>query len=289
MPAPNAAFQLVCQGVLPVVVAADRGGRSTGGWRCGRSATSRSSGVRRRRAPRTRRPARRCCPAPAVVPSIAVTSRPVPQQADAQVRVGPGRVQLERSLRAVLAGPLPGLGERAARSAPGCPARRDPGPACANAVRSTVVVALRRGTGTRRPGTQGRHLRGQHPVLLVAVRRRRRRRGRSPRPPAAAPAGPRGPGPPVPPATGPARTPPGRPGPPAGGPLPSLPGNQGRRRCWPAETTHTWQNGGTTKLLSGTVTRFSTSRPIRGFVAISAQRHPHAAARSSCDQVVTRR
>ena len=30
-----------------------------------------------------------------------------------------------------------------------------------------------------------------------------------------------------------------------------------------------------------TVTRFSTSRPIRGFVAIFALRHPHAAARSS--------
>jgi hypothetical protein len=110
---PEAVFELVGQGVLAVVVAADRGADPAEG----RRADVRGDPQQRTGAVRGG--------AEPVFEHVAAGQlhrgavdrgdlQALPQQADPEVRVRDGRVQLEQALHDLLAEQLPGLGERAA-------------------------------------------------------------------------------------------------------------------------------------------------------------------------------
>jgi hypothetical protein len=98
----------------------------------------------------------------------------LPQQADSEVRVRVGGVELEQALHYLLAEQLPGLGERAA----GRDIRARPGPQAGQPERRRQhrVVA---GTGeqARDQDADHGHLRGQHPVVLMARGRLPQRAG----------------------------------------------------------------------------------------------------------------
>ena len=165
-------LQLICQGVLPVVIAADRGGDPPV-----RGGPDQRDQAQHRVLPAGRHPERGGQLVIAVQggggPAGRGDLQPVPQLAGAQFRVGAGRVQLERSPRDVLAGPCPGLRQRRPGRHRG--SRRD-GIQAGHREHDAqhLAVAL---PGEQAPGGNGQQgvLRGQHPVQLVAVRRRRRR------------------------------------------------------------------------------------------------------------------
>ena len=161
---PEAVFQLVCQGVLAVVVAADRGADPAEG----RGADVRGDPQQRAGAVRGGAELAFEHAVPGQLHRGAVDGgdlHALPQQADPEVRVRDGRVQLEDPFHDLLAEQLPGLRERAAgrdlRARPplqaGQPERR----------RQHAVIP---GAGEQ-AGDQHAdhgHLRGQHPVVLMA-------------------------------------------------------------------------------------------------------------------------
>src|SRR5579859_6106197 len=165
-------FQLVCQGVLPVVVAADGGGGPPV-----RSGADQGDEAEHGVLPAGGHPERGVQLVIGVQRGGSAVERgdlhPVPQLPGAQLRAGPGRVQLERPARDLLAGPRPGLRQRRPGRHRG--ARRD-GIQARHGERGAqhLVIAL---PGEQAPGDQAQQgvLRGQHPVQPVVVRRRRRR------------------------------------------------------------------------------------------------------------------
>jgi hypothetical protein len=214
---------------------------------------------------------------PAVEPSNAVTSSPVPQLPDSSS----ASVRAASSSNAFRATCSP------ARWAPGFPARRVQ--AGHREYGAQDLVTALPGEQAAGDDSQQGVPSGQHPVRPVAVRRRGHRLpGHVPRqellqqapavqalqflqPQARA-----------------GRHPGGQPLP---QPVPFLPGpsiglNSGAGL---AGTARAWQNGGTTGLLSGTVTRFRHLTSYQGLRCCFGLRNPHAAPRSYCGQVVTER
>ena len=115
--------------------------RSSGGWRCGRAPTTRSSGRPPPRRSRTRRPATSLRSSSIVVPSSAVTSRPFHSAVSPSSASPRSRVELEDPAHGQLAEPLPGLGQGAAgrdrpRAGTAGPAGRTPSPAPGHSPRS---------------------------------------------------------------------------------------------------------------------------------------------------------
>ena len=156
-------------GVLPVVVAACGGGPPPGGGAT--TATRRSTEFFPPAVPRTRRPARhwrparRWCRRSRDPPSRATAAR---SRARRQCGPRPARTPCARRARRI----APAPSTAPARSAPRCRARPGPGRALRTRAQH-LVIAL---PGEQAPGDDGqqRVLRGQHPVQLVAVRRRHR-------------------------------------------------------------------------------------------------------------------
>ena len=122
MPGCQRGFQLVSQGVLPVVVAADGGGGPPV-----RGGADQRDEAQHWVLPAGGHPERGVQLVIGVQRGGSAVERgdlhPVPQLPDAQLRVRAGRVQLERPARDVLAGPRPGLRQRRAGRHRG--ARRD--------------------------------------------------------------------------------------------------------------------------------------------------------------------
>jgi hypothetical protein len=170
---PEAAFELVGQGVLAVVVAADRGADPAEG----RGADVGGD-------PQQRPGAVRGGAELAVEHVVAGQLhrgavdrgdlQALPPQADPEVRVRDGGVELEQALHDLLAEQLPGLGERAA----GRDIRGRPGPQAGQPERRRQhgVVAGAREQARDQDADHG-HLRGQHPVVLMARRRLPQRAG----------------------------------------------------------------------------------------------------------------
>ena len=160
----EAVFELICQGVLAVVVAADRGAGPAegGGADVGGDPQQRAGAVRGRAEPVFEHAV------PGEFHRGAVDGgdlQALPQQADPEVRVGDGRVQLEHALHDLVAEQLPGLGERAA----GRDLRARPQPQAGQPGRRRQHAVIP-GTGEQ-AGDQHAdhgHLRGQHPVVLMA-------------------------------------------------------------------------------------------------------------------------
>ena len=168
----EAAFQLVGQGVLPVVVAADRGADPAEG----RGADV--GGDPQQRAGAVRRDAELALQhaVPAQLHRGAVEGgdlQALPQQADPQVRVRDGGVELEDLFMAC--SPSSFLAWENAlpegTSAPGRGFR----PGSPNAVASTVIAGA--GEQARDQHADDGHLRGQHPVILMARGRLPQRAG----------------------------------------------------------------------------------------------------------------
>jgi hypothetical protein len=164
---------VVCQGVLAVVVAADRGADPAEG----RGPDVGGDPQQRCRAVR----------GGAELPRQHIIARELhrgavdggdlqllPQQADAQVRVGDGRVQLEQPFHDLLAEQLPGLRER--RPGRDARARLEIQPGQAERRREDAVVAGA-GEQARDQHAHHGHLRGQRPVVPVPCGRFGQRAG----------------------------------------------------------------------------------------------------------------
>ena len=169
----EAVFELVCQGVLAVVVAADRGADPAEG----RGADMRGD-PQQRPGPVRRRAELAFQHAVAGQLHRGAVDRgdlqALPQQADPEVRVGHCGVELEQPLHDLLAEQLPGL--RQCRPGRRPRARPEFQPRQPERRRQHRVVA---GAG-KQAGDQHAdhgHLRGQHPVVLMARRRLPQRAG----------------------------------------------------------------------------------------------------------------
>jgi len=169
----EAVLQLICQGVLAVVVTADRGPYPAEG----RGADVRGDPQQRAGAVRGRAELALEHAVPGQLHRGAVDGgdlHALPQQADPQVRVRDGRVKPENPFHDLLAEQLPGLGERAAgrdlRARPplqaGQPERR----------RQHAVIPGAGEQAGHQHADHG-HLRGQHPVVLMPGRRFPQRAG----------------------------------------------------------------------------------------------------------------
>ena len=120
-PAGERLLQLIGQSVLPVQVAADRGGDPAAGARCARAPRCAASAWSRPWAPRTRSASSSLLNSSMVVPSIAVTSiwcqaEPVPRSASARA-ASISKITAHR----LLVQQDPGLGQRRAGRGDGCP------------------------------------------------------------------------------------------------------------------------------------------------------------------------
>ena len=170
---PEAAFELVGQGVLAVVVAADRGADPAEG----RGADVRGDPQQRPGAVRGGAELAFEHVVPGQLHRGAVDRgdlQALPQQADPEVRVRDGGVQLEQALHDLLAEQLPGLGERAA----GRDLRARPGPQAGQPERRRQHrVIAGAGEQARDQHADHGHLRGQHPVVLMARGRLPQRAG----------------------------------------------------------------------------------------------------------------